>query len=54
MESSNDLDGWTALSNIASFMDHVELRKTLNIFGDLDAELDYLEYLIRVQIHKAD
>ncbi len=35
-------------------MSHNERRKHLNIFGSLDAELDYCEYLIRSEIHKAD
>ena len=40
-------EGWQALSNISTFMQHVEKRRQLKVFGELDARLDFCEYLIR-------
>lgn len=52
--TSSEITGWTALTNVSCFVAHAELKKQLNIFGEIDAWLDYLEYLIRVEMHKAD
>jgi hypothetical protein len=47
-------EDWEGLSKIANFVSHAEQRKRLPLFGELDAELDYCEFLIRSQIHKGE
>jgi hypothetical protein len=47
-------EGWEALSQVSCFMSHVEMRKSISLFGEIDATLDYCEYLTLVQIHKSE
>jgi hypothetical protein len=36
--------------NFSTFFNHVERRKALHIFGAVDAELDFCEFLIRTEL----
>lgn len=47
-------DDLSSLSSISAFMVHNEIRKQISLFGEIDAELDFTEYLIRSEIYKAD
>lgn len=48
-----DAEG-SQLDSISTFMQHSDMRKLLHVPNELDATLDYCEYLIRVEINKND
>jgi len=48
MQGSFQLNiSYESQGNFSTFFNHVERRKSLHIFGAVDAELDFCEFLIR-------